>query len=122
MTIIIPIAIITGILAWLFRPKTGTTKARWVAILATAIPLVILAIAALVFQLLQNATGDKVVSDISNICFIVGIGLIGAAILALLGFAVARKVEIVKGIGFSLNIMIILSILEFGLLEALAGV
>jgi len=122
MTIIIPIAIIAGILAWLFRPQKGTIKTRRVAILATAIPHVAVAIAALVFQLLHNATGDKGVSDISNICFIVGIGLIVAAILALLGFAVTRKVEIVKGIGFSLNIMVILSILEFVLLEALAGV
>ncbi len=122
MTVIIPIAIIACILAWVFRPKTGTFKARRAAILVTAIPLVILAIAALVFQLLQNATGDKEVSDISNICFIVGIGMIGAAILALLGFAVARKVEITKGLGFGLSIMVILSIVEFVSLEALAGV
>ena len=122
MTIIIPIAIIAGILAWLFRPKTETIKTRWVAILATTVPLVIIAIAALIFQLLQNATGGMGVSDISNTFFIVGLYLTGAAILALLGFAVARKVEITKGIGFGLNIMVILSIVEFISLEALAGV
>ena len=122
MTIVIPIAIIAGILAWVFRPKNETIKARRVAILATTIPLAIIAIAALLFQLLQNSTGGMGVSDISNILFIVGLCLTGAAILALLGFAVARKVEIVKGIGFSLNIVVILSILEFGLLEWLAGV
>ena len=97
MTIIIPIAIIAGILAWVLRPKKGTIKGRKVAILATAIPPFIVAIAALVFQLLHNATGNEGLSDISNICFIVGLGLIGAAILVLLGFVVARKVEIVKG-------------------------
>ena len=122
MTIIIPIVIIAGILAWVFRPKKGTIKAHWVAILATSIPLVIIVITALVFQLLQNAAGYKGVSDISNTCFIIGLCLIGAAILALLGFAVARKVEIIKGIGFGLNIMVILSILELVLLEGLAGV
>jgi len=122
MTILIPIAIIAGILVWVFRPQKGTIKTRGASILTTAIPPVIVAIAALVFQLLHNATGNTGVSDISNTCFIVGIGQIGAAILALLGFAVARKVEIVKGIGFSLNIVVILSILEFGLLEGLAGV
>ena len=122
MTIIIPIAIIASILAWVFRPRKGTNKARRVAILATAIPPVILAIAALVFQLLHNAIGDEGVSDISNICFIVGIGLIGAAILVLIGFAVARKVEIVKGIGFGLSIVVILTILELVLLEGLAGI
>jgi hypothetical protein len=122
MTLIIPIFIITGILAWVFRPKTGTIKARWAAILATTIPLVIIAITALIFQMLQNATGDKAIADISNTCFIVGLCLIGAAILALLGFAVARKVEITKGIGFGLNIMVILSILELVSLQGLAGV
>jgi len=122
MTILIPVAIIVGILAWVLRPQKGTIKVRKVAILTTAIPPVIVAIAALVFQLLHNATGDEGVSDISNTCFIVGIGLIGTAILALLGFAVSRKVEIVKGIGFGLNIAVILSILELVLLEWLAGV
>ncbi len=122
MTVIIPVAIIACILAWLFRPRMGTFKARRVAIFATAIPLVILAIAALAFQLLQNATGNMEVSDISNICFIVGIGMIGATLLALLYFAVARKVETVKGLGFGLTIMVILSIVEFVFLEALAGV
>jgi len=69
--------------------------------------------------LLHNAT---VKAGVSDICFIVGISLIGVALLALLGFAIARKVEIVKGIGFSFNIVVILSIIEFGLLEGLAGV
>ena len=115
-------SIIAGILAWVFRPQKGTIKTRRASILITAIPPVIIAIAAFVFQLLHNATGNVGVSDISNNCFIAGISLIGAAILALIGFAVARKFEIVKGIGFSLGIVVILSILEFGLLEGLAGV
>jgi len=122
MTILIPVAVIAGILAWVFRPQKGTIKTRRASILTTVIPPVIVAIAALIFQLLHNATGNAGVSDISNICFIIGISLIGAAVLALLGFAIARKVEIVKGIGFSLNIVVILSILEFGLLEGLARV
>ncbi|MFH1639425.1 MAG: hypothetical protein ABIB93_03820 [Chloroflexota bacterium] len=122
MTILIPVAIVACILAWVFRPKRGTIKSRRVAVFATVIPPFIVVIAALVFQMLHNATGNAGVSDISNNCFIVGLGLIGAAILALIGFAVARKFEIVKGIGFGINIVVILSILEFGLLEWLAGV
>ena len=122
MTIIIPVVIIAVILAWVFRPKTETIKARRAAILATTIPLVIIAIAALFFQLLQNSTGGMGVSDISNTFFIVGLYLTGAAILALLGSTVARKVEMTKGLGFGLNIMVILSIVEFVSLEALAGV
>ena len=122
MTIIIPIALIAGILAWVFRPNTVTIKARRAAILATTIPLVIIAIAALFSQILQNSTGGTGISDISNALFIVGLGLTGATVLALIGFAIARKVEITKGIGFGLNIMVILSIIEFVSLEALAGV
>ena len=122
MTILIPVAIIAGILAWVFRPRKGTTKVRKVAILTTAVPPVLVAIATLVFQLLHNATGDEGVSNISNTCFIVGISLIGAAILTLFGFAVARKVEIVKGIGFSICIAGIVYAVAFGLLEWLGGV
>ena len=80
------------------------------------------AIAAVVFQLLHNATGKVGVSDISNIGFIVGLGLIGAAILALAGFALTQKGEVAKGIGFGLCIAVVLSVTEFGLLEGLAGV
>ena len=67
-------------------------------------------------------TETKEYPDVSNILFIVGISLIGVAIIKLLGFAVVRRTEIVKGIVFSLDLVIILSILEFGLLEGLAGV
>jgi hypothetical protein len=123
MTVLIPLAIIAGILAWVFRPRKGTIKTYKTAILTITIPSVLVAISALVFQLLHNAAGDEGVSDISNICFIAGMGLIGAAILALIGFAIAkRKVEIVKSISFGLNIAVILSILDLVLLEWLAGV
>jgi len=122
MTVMIPIAIIAGILMWVFRLGRGTFESRKVAIFATVIPLVIVAITAIVFQLLHNITGDNGVSDISNTCFIVSLGLIGVTVLVLSGFAFARKFEIVKGMGFGINIVVILSILEFGLLEGLAGV
>jgi len=62
------------------------------------------------------------VSDISNTCFFIGLCLIGATILVLAGFAFTRKGKVVKGIGFGICIAVILSILEFGLLEWLAGV
>jgi hypothetical protein len=75
-----------------------------------------------VFQLLQNATGNVEVSDISNTPFITGIFFIGAAALALAGSAVMRKWEIAKGIGFGICIALLVSIIEFGSLEGLAGV
>ncbi|HEX76149.1 MAG TPA: hypothetical protein G4O12_06150 [Dehalococcoidia bacterium] len=119
---IIPLMIIVGILAWVLRPGKRPTTARTVAILATVIPPVLVAIAAIVFQLLHNAAGKTWVSDISNTCFIVGLGLIGVAILASAGFAIARKGEVAKGIGFGICIAVVVSIIEFALLEGLAGV
>jgi len=122
MIFIIPIVIVVGILAWVLRPGKSPTTPRRTAILATAIPPVLVAIAAVVFQLLHNAAGKTWVSDISNTCFIIGLGLIGVAILASAGFAIARKGEVAKGIGFGICIAVVVSIIEFALLEGLAGV
>jgi len=122
MTFAIPLIIVMGILAWVLRPRERLTNPRRLAILATVIPTGAVAIAAVIFQLLHNASGNAWVSDISNTLFIVGLGLIGAAILALAGFALAHKGEVAKGIGFGLCIAIILSAAEFALLEWLAGV
>ena len=122
MIIIIPLIVATCVLAWVLRPGKRPTNPRIIAILATVIPPLVIAIAAVVFQLLQNATGNVEVSDISNTLFVTGICFIGAAMLALAGFAVMRKGEIVKGIGFGICIAIVVSIIELGLLEGLAGV
>lgn len=122
MTLAIPLIIITGILAWVLRPRERLTNPQRLTILAAVIPPGVAAIAAVVFQLIHNAAGKTFVSDISNSLFIVGLVLIVAAILALAGFALARKVETAKNIGFGLCITVILYIIEFGLLEGLAGI
>jgi hypothetical protein len=122
MIVIVPLIVATCVLAWVLRPGKRPTNPRRVAILATVIPPLVIAIAAVVFQLIQNATGNVEVSDISNTLFITGIFVIGAAMLALAGFAFTRKGEIAKGIGFGICIAIIVSIIELGLLEGLAGV
>ena len=119
MTFAIPLIIVIGVLAWVLRPGDNT---RRITILATVIPPGVVAIAAVIFQLLHNATGKAGVSDIANTLFIVGLGLIGAAILALAGFAVKRKGEVAKGIGFGLCIAVIVYTVAFGLLEWLGGV
>ncbi len=119
---IIPLIIAAGVLAWVLRPGKRPTNPRRVAILATAIPPLIVATAGVVFQLLHNVAAKTEVSDISNTCFIVGLGLVGAAILASAGFAIARKGEIAKGIGFGICIAVVVSIMELILLEGLAGV
>jgi ABC-type dipeptide/oligopeptide/nickel transport system permease component len=122
MTLILPLVIVVGILAWVLRPRKSPTTARIAAILVTAIPQFVVAIAAIVFQLMHNAAGKTWVSDISNTCFLVGLALTGVAILASAGFAFARKGEIAKGIGFGICIAVIVAIIEFGLLEWLGGV
>jgi len=122
MTVLIPLAVIAAVLAWILWPKAGTFKNRRVAILVTTIPLVILTIASLVYQSTQNSTGGTGVADISNTLFIVGLCLIGAAFIALVFYALAHKVETARGLGFGITIMAMLSIIGFASLEALAGV
>jgi peptidoglycan/LPS O-acetylase OafA/YrhL len=122
MIFIIPLFIAVCVVAWWLRPRKNISKPRKYAILSVIIPSLVLAVAAVVFQLIQNATGNFEVSDISNTLFIAGTFVIGAAILALAGFAVARKGEIAKGIGFGICIAVVVSIIELGLLEGLAGV
>jgi hypothetical protein len=122
MTFATVLIIVIGILAWVLRPGKRPTNPRRITILATVIPLVGVVLAAVIFQLLHNAAGKAGVSDISNIIFIAGLGLIGAAILALAGLAIARKGEAVKGMGFGLCIAVALSTANFALLEGLANV
>ena len=119
---VIPLVIVVGILAWILRPGKNPATARTTAILATVIPQVVVVIAAVVFQLVHNAAGKTWVSDISNTCFLVGLGLIGAAILVSIGFIIARKGEAAKGAGFGVCIAVFISIVLFGLLEWLGGV
>jgi len=122
MIFILPLVIIVLVLAWLLRPGKSPTKPRKVGILVSVLPPFTVAIAAIVFQVMHNAAGKTWVSDISNTCFLVGLGLTGLAILASLSFTIMRKVELAKGIGFGACINIIISIILFGFLEWLGGV
>ena len=122
MQVILPLVIFLGILAWLLRPGKSPTKVRIIAILATVIPQFVILMAAVVFQLLHNAAGRTWVSDISNTIFLVGLGLIGVMTLVSIGFAIARKSEVAKGVGFGICIAVVVSIIDFGLLEWLGGV
>jgi hydrogenase maturation factor len=122
MIIIVPLIVFIVFLAWTLRPGKNPTAHRRNAILGTAIPSLIVAIAAVLFQLFHNASGTIEVSDISNTLFIAGLGLIGAYILISVGFAVARKGNIAKGIGFGTCIAVVISIVELGFLEWLGGV
>jgi hypothetical protein len=122
ITFILPLVIVVGILAWVLRPGKSPTTGRTAAILVTTIPQFVVAIAAIGFQLMHNAARKTWVSDISNTCFLVGLGLIGVAIWASAGFALAHKGEVAKGAGFGVCITVIVFIIVFGLLEWLGGV
>jgi len=121
MFLAIALIIIAGVIAWVLRPGQKWTGPRRIAILATLIPPTVVAIAAVIFQLLNNAAGRVEVSGISNTLFILGLCLIGVAILVLAVFAVKRNSEVVRGMGFGICISVIVYTLEFGLLEWLAG-
>jgi hypothetical protein len=122
MIIIIPLVVAICILAWVLRPGKSPTNLRKIAVLATAIPPLVVAVVAVIFQLWHNATGRTWVSDISNTCFIISIGMVGLAILATVVFIVARKWEIAKGMGFGICIGVLTSVIELAVLEWLAGV
>jgi len=122
MIIIVPLIFVVGFVAWVLRPGKRSANQRKIAILATAIPPFVVATFAVVFQLLHNAAGRTWVSDIANTCFIITISMVGVAILALVGFVVARKWEIAKGMGFGICIGVFISVTELALLEWLAGV
>lgn len=122
MIIIIPLVIIVIILAWVLRPKEKLDSSCRVALTITILLPAVLAIAAVVFQLMQNAVGDIFVSDISNTLFVIGLFLIGLGILVSVGLAFLHKKEIARSIGFGLCFVFFITVLELGLLEWLAGV
>ncbi len=121
MIIILPLIIVIG-LAWWLNPGKNPSSPRKIAILATVIPVLMLAIVSTVFQLLHNAAGTIEVSDISNICFIAGCGLIGISAIAAVGLALLQKKDIARGLGLGVCLSVAISIVEFGVLEWLGGV
>lgn len=122
MILIIPFSLAIGFLAWKLRPGKDQTKAGWIAMFAVILPAVALAIAAVIFQLVHNAAGIISVAEPANTLFVAGLILIGLGLLAMVGFAMAAKKEIVKNIGFGLCLAFFTTVVELGLLEWLGGV
>jgi len=79
-------------------------------------------IAAVISQLVHNASGVVEISPVSDAFSIANLVLIGVALLALIGLMLKHKVEIAKALGYSIFIAVSTSVIEFGLLEWLAGV
>ena len=118
------IGIILVILAWVLWLWLGKRMVRphRTAILATAIPPTLLAIAAVVYVVytLLNIEGLRKVEGytIADICWLVGYYLVAAAILPSVVFAIMRKWEIAKGIGFGSGIGLVVLLIAF----VLAGI
>ena len=122
MIIIVPLFLVVCIVGWVLRPRRDFSKSRKYALFLVILLCVVLALAAVIFQILHNTSGTVEVSNISNTLFIAGLSVIGAAILILAGFIVGHNREIAKGMGFGVCVAIIVSIVELGLLEWLGGV
>jgi len=122
MIVTIPLIIVVGVIAWMIRPNAKPTGPVRLAILATIIPPCLALLLAIASQLLGNVAEIAGVSILANTFFIIALGLVGIALIVLIIFAVKRKGEMVRAIGFGICIAFILCILAFGLLEWLAGV
>ncbi|HEY5555589.1 hypothetical protein [Acetobacterium sp.] len=122
MIIIIPLCILIGLLAWRLRPHKHETRSSRIAIFATILPSAVMAIAAVAFQLRYNASGVISVAEASNSIFVAGLIFIGVGILVSICFALFRKKDITKSIGFGLCISFFITVVELGLLEWLGGV
>lgn len=112
MYLIIPIVILAWVL-WLWLGQRMVRPHR-TAILATAIPPTLLIIAAAAYaqpniEALREAEGYT----IPDICWLVGFGLITAAILSSIVFAIRRKWEIAKGVGFGSGIGMVALLIAF---------
>ncbi len=115
---------LVGIVAWVLWLWLGKrmVRPRRAVILATAILPTLLAIAAVVFPLLDKAAVETEGFDIRDICLLVGFGLVAAAILSSVGFAIRRKWEIAKGIGLGSGIGFVALLIVFILADILADV
>jgi len=114
--IIIPICVLAWVL-WLWLGRR-MVKPHRTAILATAIPLTLLAIATVVSGLLNPALlVEPVFIDgpysVVDICWLVGFYLATAASVLSVVFAIMRKWEIAKGIGFGGVISLVVSLIVF---------
>jgi hypothetical protein len=114
------IIIAIALVAWLLWPGKSPSRQRKLSILAVAIPIAVLAIVAVTVQVIYHASGNTEVADVSNVLFVVGLGLIFLEILSMGGFALAHKSDVIRGMGFGLCIAAALASVELILLEWIA--
>ncbi|WKY48167.1 hypothetical protein Q5O24_02205 [Eubacteriaceae bacterium ES3] len=122
MIIIIPLSVLIGVLAYLFRPRSTDTKHARLFGLGVMILSFVLALVSVVVQIIHNTAGEISVSEISNNLFIGGFFGLGAGILVAFVLMIAGKKEIARNIGFGLCLTFFILVIELALLEWLAGV
>ena len=115
ITFIGPPLVILAWVLWLWLGKRRV-KTHRIAILATAIPPTLLIIACVVLYLLDPAFLEWKTEGGRNIADILGLVaryLAEAAILPSVVFAIMRKWEIAKGIGFGSGIGVVVFVIAF---------
>jgi len=98
---------------WVLRPRHGTAASRKTASLATTIPPVGAAAAAVV----SLAAGRWYISPVPAVFFMAGLTLTAINILVLAGLLAARRTETAKGVGFGICASIVAYAIE---IEAMA--
>ena len=103
--VIILVPIVWVLWLWLGKRKVRIHR---IAILTTAIPPSLLAIVTVVFGLLSLPY-----SPVAESCLIISLSLVGIALLSSITFAIMRKWEIAKGIGFGSGIGVVIFLIAF---------
>ena len=88
------------------------------ALMFTAIPSTLFAIATIVLYLLGIPLSEAEIS-IADICISVSLGVVGAAFLSSIVFAIMRKKGIAKGTGLGGGIGLVVWLIVFGILSVL---
>ena len=108
----LPFLVLAWVL-WLWLGKR-TVRTNRAAILATAIPQALLAIAFFILYLLILGGADRwALSDIWTICFYLSLGIEAAAFLSSVVFTIMREWDIAKGTGFGSGIGLVVVVPAF---------
>jgi hypothetical protein len=122
MIVIIPPSIAVVVAGWILRPRKDSSRSRNEAVLAVSVPSAVVALASIAFQLVYKLNDTAGVSEVSNSLFVIGLGIVVAAMLVVGGFVIARRIEMAKGLGFGTCVAIVVSVADLALLEWMGGV
>ncbi len=122
MLIIVPLIIIVGVVAWLLRPRRGMPASGYKATLTIITLAAVLAVTAVVFQMVHNASGAIEVYSVSNNLFIASLGLVVVGVLMAIGLVATHKNIIARGLGFGTCMAFVILVIQLALLEWLGGV